>query len=333
MLRILCIIAALGQSGLTLADTLIMKNGDRITGRLDSISGGKAVFETKYAGRILVSLTQIDSMVTADAYTVRLEDESVSGAFGTTNDAQMLVMGKDSEEITLSDIRSASQSQNQFTRFTLDWGIRLDLALSLATGNSPSDSSNVQMEARYKDDVNSHRLAVLLAREDDAGSLTTDQLDIDYNFRRYISERWYGAASAEYYQDALKDIDSRIALGAGLGIQIVDNSLENFASDLSLGAVQEDFSGDTRIKPALRWGLDYKRYFFAKTVELFHRQSILQIFNEEYSQVFSASSGVRYVFSEHVDTNFRIDLAYESDPPPGNDKTDATYSLGVGLKF
>lgn len=47
MLRMLCIIAALGQSGLALADTLIMNNGDRITGRLDSISGGKAVFETR----------------------------------------------------------------------------------------------------------------------------------------------------------------------------------------------------------------------------------------------------------------------------------------------
>ena len=67
MLRMLCIVAALGHSSLALADTLIMQNGDRITGRLDSISGGKAVFETPYAGRILVSLEQIDALVTDDA--------------------------------------------------------------------------------------------------------------------------------------------------------------------------------------------------------------------------------------------------------------------------
>ena len=77
MFRMLCIVAALGHSSLALADTLIMQNGDRITGRLDSISGGKAVFETPYAGRILVSLEQIDALVTDDAYTVRIGDHRV----------------------------------------------------------------------------------------------------------------------------------------------------------------------------------------------------------------------------------------------------------------
>ena len=86
MLRMLCIVAALGHSSLALADTLIMQNGDRITGRLDSISGGKAVFETPYAGRILVSLEQIDALVTDDAYTVRIGDQRLDGAFTQENE-------------------------------------------------------------------------------------------------------------------------------------------------------------------------------------------------------------------------------------------------------
>ena len=81
------------------------------------------------------------------------------------------------------------------------------------------------------------------------------------------------------------------------------------------------------------FSLDYQRFLFAKTVEVFHRQSILQLLSDENGQVFSSSTGIRYAFSELIDTNFRIDLAYESDPPPGNEKTDTTYSLGVGLKF
>ena len=43
--------------------------------------------------------------------------------------------------------------------------------------------------------------------------------------------------------------------------------------------------------------------------------------------------GPRYALNERIDTTFRIDLAYESDPPQGNEKTDTTYSLGVGVKF
>jgi putative salt-induced outer membrane protein YdiY len=333
MLRMLCIIAALGHSSLTLADTLIMKNGDRITGRLDSISAGKAVFETQYAGRILVSLEQVSSMVTDDAYTVRLNDQSLSGAFFSASEGQALFTRDGNERLALSDIRSASQSRTQFTPFSLDWGVRLDLALSLADGNSSTEASNALLEADFQDDLNAHLLTVLLAREEGEGLLTKDQLDVDYGYRRFISQRWYGAANAEYFQDTLKDIDLRITLGAGMGIQVIDNSLENLATDLSLSAVQENIGGDSSTKPALRWGLDYQRFLFAKTVEVFHRQSILQLFSDENGQVYSSSTGIRYAFSERIDTNFRIDLAYESDPPPGNEKTDTTYSLGVGLKF
>ena len=46
------------------ADVLVMDNGDRITGRLDSISGGKAIFDTSYAGRIWVEMANIRSLET-----------------------------------------------------------------------------------------------------------------------------------------------------------------------------------------------------------------------------------------------------------------------------
>jgi putative salt-induced outer membrane protein YdiY len=60
---------------------------------------------------------------------------------------------------------------------------------------------------------------------------------------------------------------------------------------------------------------------------------VLQLLGDEQSQVFSSSTGARYALNERIDTTFRIDLAYESDPPQGNEKTDTTYSLGVGVKF
>ena len=333
MLRMLCIITALGQSVLAWADTLIMNNGDRITGRLDSISGGKAVFETQYAGRVFVSVDQIDSMLTDDAYTVRLGGDRLSGTFIEDQGEQALATHTGIERLTLSDLRSAAQSRSQFIPFAPDWSVRLDLSLSLADGNSSTEASNILLEADFHDELNSHLLTVLLAREEGEGLLTKDQLDVDYGYRRFISERWYGAANAEYFQDKLKDIDLRITLGAGIGIQVVDNSLENLATDLAVSAVQEDIGGASSTKPALRLGLDYQRFLFAKTVELFHRQSILQLLSDEKGQVFSSSTGIRYMFSERIDTNFRIDLAYESNPPPGNEKTDTTYSLGVGLKF
>ena len=315
------------------ADLLVMDNGDRITGRLDSITGGKAIFDTPYAGRIWVEIANIRTLETEEAYAVRMGDRMIEGTFAGEGDLQQLIGADQAAIVNWTGVRSATQSRNAFTRFTAGWGSHLDLALSLADGNSSTEAFNVLLEVDYQDELNAHLVTALLAREEGEGLLTRDQLDIDYGYKRFLTERWYGAGNAEYFQDTLKEIDSRITLGIGVGVQFIDNSIQNLSSDIGISAVREDIGGDSDVEPALRLGVDYQRFVLAKTIELFHRQSILQLLGDEKNQVFSSSTGIRYAYNERIDTNFRIDLAYESDPPPGNERTDTTYSLGVGIKF
>jgi putative salt-induced outer membrane protein YdiY len=315
------------------ADLLVMDNGDRITGRLDSITGGKAIFDTPYAGRIWVEIANIRTLETEEAYAVRMGDRMIEGTFAGEGDLQQLIGADQAAIVNWTGVRSATQSRNAFTRFAAGWGSHLDLALSLADGNSSTEAFNVLLEVDYQNELNAHLVTALLAREEGEGLLTRDQLDIDYAYKRFLTERWYGAGNAEYFQDTLKDIDSRITLGIGVGVQFFDNSIQNLSSDIGISAVREDIGGDSDVEPALRLGVDYQRFVLAKTIELFHRQSILQLLGDEKNQVFSSSTGIRYAYNERIDTNFRIDLAYESDPPPGNERTDTTYSLGIGIKF
>ena len=329
----LCVLGFLSCAVAAHADLLVMDNGDRITGRLDSITGGKAIFDTPYAGRIWVEIANIRTLETEEAYAVRMGDRMIEGTFAGEGDLQQLIGAEQAAIVNWTGVRSATQSRNAFTRFTAGWGSHLDLALSLADGNSSTEAFNVLLEVDYQDELNAHLVTALLAREEGEGLLTRDQLDIDYGYKRFLTERWYGAGNAEYFQDTLKEIDSRITLGIGVGVQFIDNSIQNLSSDIGISAVREDIGGDSDVEPALRLGVDYQRFVLAKTIELFHRQSILQLLGDEKNQVFSSSTGIRYAYNERIDTNFRIDLAYESDPPPGNERTDTTYSLGVGIKF
>jgi len=323
---------AICYSGGALADVVMMTNGDKLTCRLDSITARTAILETTYAGTVRLDLNQIQFLQTDEPFAVRLPSGLVEGQF-SGDENQTLRTGQGDRSLVLTDIRSATQSRNQFVQFTAQWGVRLDLALSLADGNTTAEASNMLLEADYDNELNAHALTALIAREEGEGLVTKDQLDIDYGYKRFISERWYGTANVGYFQDTLKDIGSRITVGAGAGVQFIDSSLENLASDLSVSVVQEDIDGDTDVQPAIRLGLDYQRFLNAKTIEIFHRQTILQLINSDNSQVFSSSTGLRYAYNERIDTTFRVDLAYESDPPLGNKKTDTTYSLGVGVKF
>ena len=333
MFQKFCFVVFLSLAVDAQADLLVLDNGDRITGRLDSISGGKAIFDTSYAGRIWVEMANIRTLETEEAYAVRVGDQMMAGTFADAGDRQQLVGDEQVNILNWESVRSATQSRNTLSKFAQEWGAHLDLSLSLAEGNSTTEAFNALLELDYQDDLNTHLVTALLAREEGEGLLTRDQLDIDYGYKRFLNERWYGAGNAEYFQDTLKEVDSRITLGAGVGVQFIDNSIENLASDLGISAVREDIGGDSEVEPALRLGVDYQRFVLAKTIELFHRQSILQLLGNEKSQVFSSSTGIRFAYNDRINTNFRIDVAYESDPPPGNKKTDTTYSLGVGIKL
>ena len=83
--------------------------------------------------------------------------------------------------------------------------------------------------------------------------MTRDQLDIDYGYKRFLNERWFGAGNAEYFQDTLKEIDSRITLGAGVGVQFIDNSIQNLASDLGISAVRKLSVVTARLNPLYVW--------------------------------------------------------------------------------
>ena len=203
----------------------------------------------------------------------------------------------------------------------------------ISNGNSDTASYNTLIESAYKSGNVEHNVSLLVSKEEAEEETTKDTLDLDYGYKRFVSEKWYASGNAEYFQDKLKDIDQRITLGAGMGYQFWDNSIGALSSDLGISAVQEELNGEDESNPAIRWGLDYKQFFFSKKMELFHKQSLLFIPDSDRGEVISSSTGLRYALSDRIDSTFRVDLNHETDPPEGSSSTDVTYSLGVGIKF
>ena len=315
------------------ADVVELNNGDRITGTVDSIVGGRVLVETEYAGLIPVQLDAVVAIQTEAAFDVRTSGGSVNGKLAMVDGQQNLVTDSASQPIALSDIRSAGQSNLSLTRFTGEWTSRADLSAVVSSGNTDTASYNTLVESEYKAGTAEHKVSLLVSKEEAEEDTTKDTVDLDYGYKRFISDKWYASGNAEYFRDKLKDIDQRITLGAGMGYQFWDNSFGAFSTDLGVSAVQEDLDGDSESNPAVRWGLDYKRFLMSKKLEVFHSQSLLFIPDSDRGEVFESSTGLRFALSDRIDSTVRVDVNHETDPPPSASKTDVTYSLGVGIKF
>ena len=320
-------------SASALADTVLLKNGDRLTGTVDSISGGHVLLETEYAGHIPIDLEAVAELVTEDAFDVLGADGSVNGRFAIEEGSQVLVSDAGSAALDLTTVKTAGQNNLGLPSFTRSWSSRADLAATFTNGNTDTQQYSTLIESILKQDRVQHSLKFLLANEKAEEETTKDTMDLEYLYKRFLNEKWYAAGNAQYFEDALKDVDSRITVGAGLGYQFWDNSFGAFSTDVGVSYVMEELNGEDESNPALRWGLDYKRYLLDKKMEVFHKQSVLFIPDSSRGEVIQTSTGARYALNSSIDAVARVDMNHETKPSLGNSKTDVTYNVGVGIKF
>lgn len=74
--RILLCLAALASSTSALADTVWMKNGDRLTGKITLFDGGKLLLKTDYGGDITLKWDKISTFESEQNLLVKQDAET-----------------------------------------------------------------------------------------------------------------------------------------------------------------------------------------------------------------------------------------------------------------
>ncbi len=317
------------------ADVLYLTNGDRLSGEIDSITGGKVLLKTDFAGSIAVKVGTIAHMESEKTFEIRTADGGrMRGQFAATSDAQQFRVEDGSlTDLDLGSVKSAAENKLGFTDLGSDWETRFDAGITASSGNTDTTAQNYQLESVLTRSHADHRLLLTFDTQEDEGVKTKEKLLAGYRYRHFFGDRWYGLGNIGYQQDKFKGVDSRWTLGLGGGYQFWDNSHGALSTDLGVNYVIEELDGVKDENPAVRWGVEWNRFILAKKAELFYNQSVLFIFASPENTVYNGSGGIRFSLTEMLTANLRIDLAHETDPPAGRKKTDVTYVIGVGLKL
>ncbi|MFV2091200.1 MAG: YdiY family protein, partial [Pseudomonadales bacterium] len=296
------------------ADVLQLKGGDRLTGEIDSIAGGRVVLKTEFAGTIGVKL---DSVALIESETIfeirRREGEKLKGQFAVSSHAQEFQLESGAAEaLDLEVVASARQNNIGIADLGSDWSNRFDAGISASSGNTSTAAQNYLLESILASGRSEHRILGSFDTQEDEGVKTKEKLQVGYRYKRFFGERWYGLGNLGYYQDKFKGVDSRWTAGGGAGYQFWDNSMGALSSDLGLSYVTEDLEGVTENNPAIRWGVEYNRFFLSKKAEYFYLQNILFIPTNNRGTIYTGSTGLRFSLTEMLTANLRVDLAYET---------------------
>jgi putative salt-induced outer membrane protein YdiY len=317
------------------AGVVIFKNGDKITGTVTELAGGKLKISSTVAGDIVVDLNDVQTFSTDTPARIKTSSGEHLKASIAESPTTQAVMA-DGKPMPLSDIKTLDTTEQKWSGSVLVNGL-------LTNGNSHSVQLGVDGNAqlRRNDERNDDRFTLAggynygRQRDNDTGGDTTS-VDNWYaltKYDRFWTEKWYGYAAVRAEHDRVADLFLRVTPGVGVGYQWIESPDLNFNTEAGINYIYENYDpGDTdnRIAVRLAYHVDKK---LNEKVTLFHNLEYLPAVEDPGDYLLNVDAGVRATLTKSFFTEFKAEWKRDSTPAPDAEKNDLRFVLGVGWQF
>jgi putative salt-induced outer membrane protein len=213
-----------------LADQIVLKNGDRLTGSIAKSDGKTLVIKTDFAGDVTVKFDAIQSITSTGDLNVSMGGKTVVGPVTTSGDdvvvatkaAGPIEAPKASVTLLRSPAEQAAYEKSLHPGWAEGWNGGLNLGLAVTRGNSETKNLNIAFNAARKglhDKLTLYTNSIYATNDLPTASPHTTANTIgggaryDHDFR----PRVFGFVNGDFYHDELQHLDLRSTFGGGLG--------------------------------------------------------------------------------------------------------------------
>ena len=311
-------------------DTVWLNNGDRLSGRIQLLDGGKLLIETAYAGSVTLDWKQVASLDSAQTLLIQRAD----GRRVQTRGLQRAAAGRvalhetPARPLALREIRQTLPPRPLVEDWV--WSGRIDLALEYEKAAKDVEDFELDFKTSARHALWRHNLTGGFEREFKNGVKSADNVGGEYALDRFLDEHWFWQGKFEYQRDRVDALALQRTLGSGPGYQFWDDSLGAFSLATLLN--RHDFAfaaGGKEYLYALGVKWDYNRHLFGKRVELFSHGELGAPFDHVIDYKLETALGLRYRLNSWA----ALQLKGEWDQLRSElgDVDEARYTFGVGV--
>ena len=252
------------------ADTVWLKNGDRLTGTIKFYDGTKLALETDYGGTIALDWKKVATLESEQALLIKQDDfngERAKSLQAAEPGQVTLANGDAPKTVALSEIAQIIKPKPLVEDFT--WKGNIDLALDYKRGEGDSDDYDVDIKTQARHGLWRHNAQAEYNRELKDDVVSTDNWGAEYALDRFLTEQWFWQGRFEYERDRIEELERQRTLGTGPGYQFWDNELGAFS--IATLANRSDYvysNGEQDRFYALSFKWDYNRYLIGKALEV-----------------------------------------------------------------
>lgn len=315
----------------SLADTVWLKNGDRLTGKISVLDGGKLLIETEYGGSIPLKWNQIATLESDQKLLIKQDDVTgeVAQSLQAADEGKVVIAnGAAPRTVELASITQIIHPKPLIQDFT--WKGNVDVAMDYKRAETDTDDYDVSFDTKARHGLWRHNGTGNYNREYRDGVTVTDNWDAEYALDRFLDEHWFWQGRLSYKHDQIEDVRRQRTIGTGPGYQFWDNELGAFSLAGLINRSDYQFAdGDKEAfyLAAVKW--DYNRYLVGKTFELFSTGELGKPLENVADYALDAEVGLRYKVTDWASLNMKAqkDIISGAD----SDLDETRYSIGFGV--
>jgi len=338
--RFVLMICLAGFCGTAGADEVVLKNGDRLTGKVKHLVDGKLVLESELAGTVTIEISNVQTLSSDAPIEIHLSDGTVlREQISKSQPGQFSVTGEKALKAQQFDI-AAIASINPPAKPVPRWSGDISIGATSTHGNTRTDAVTASANLRKRTEKDRTQLGADYARarqkDPDTGEKVTteDWWRARAKYDYFFTKKLYGYLDGRYEKDSIAQLDRRVIVGGGGGYQWIESEEMNFSTEVGLASLYEKFDNQTDSSSETSLQLGY--HFDKKLAERVKFINDLTYYPslEQFSDYFLTSTAeIRANFTRSMFTNFKVIFNYDSTPAIDKGSTDTKYILGVGVNF
>ena len=318
------------------ADQIVLNNGDRITGTIDSADAGKLIIVSPIAGKITVDMANVKTFSTDGPIKIVLDDGTIIN--------QRVTEGSDGNIETAAGGTLAVQAVPLARIDTINpapiaWTGSITFTGSLAQGDTYAEQVglNVDLLRRSKSDRIEVQGEYLFGKQKVNGITTTstDQWDLEASYNYFMTKKLFVLGDVRVEKNRIQHLDIRVTPNAGFGYQFVETPDFNANVQGGLAWVYEDYTNigvpDENLSLRLAYHVD--KTLWSERLKAFSDCQYFPGLQNASKYLIIFDAGLRLALTKTMYSELKGEVDYDSHPAPMSHRTDTQLILGVGWTF
>jgi len=227
------------------ADTVFLKDGSVIHGKIAKVTDGKLTVTTDFAGELAIKQDHVASFETDEpVYLKTKENSTVLGKVECQEGGVAVAGSGGNYRASIADIKSSWRKTGEdpeLLALKRHWALEISTDISGKSGNSTGFAGAVGAVATLVTPTDSLKFYASGSRAEANKARSEDTYKGGAEYNAFFSKTWSWYVSSELMQDNVKDIALRVSTLGGLGYNAVHSAKEDLQFRVGLSYRYETY--------------------------------------------------------------------------------------------